>query len=78
MGNPTPHKNAQVLKIAEKFSCIVLYLPPYSPDLNPIEHCWSWVKSKLYQLMQQSNQSVKDLIAQSIVYYSRNPACVST
>ena len=78
MDNATPHKSAQVLKIAEKFGCIVLYLPPYSPDLNPIEHCWSWVKSKLYQLMEQSNQSFKDLISQSIVYYSRNPACIST
>ena len=37
MDNATPHKSAQVLKIAEKFGCIVLYLPPYSPDLNPIE-----------------------------------------
>lgn len=25
----------------------VCYLPPYSPDLNPIEHCWSKVKTHL-------------------------------
>jgi transposase len=61
-----------VLKIAEEFGCKILYLPPYSPDLNPIEHCWGWIKSKLYKLMQQSNQSFKELIAQSIAYYSRN------
>ncbi|MDH6063735.1 transposase, partial [Umezakia ovalisporum] len=25
--------------------CEVLYLPPYSPHLNHIEKCWSWLKS---------------------------------
>ena len=72
MDNAAPHKNTQVLKIAEEFGCKILYLPPYSPDLNPIEHCWGWIKSKLYKLMQQSTQSFKELIAQSIAYYSRN------
>ncbi|MEH2240699.1 transposase, partial [Nostoc sp.] len=23
------------------------YLPPYSPDLNKIEKCWSWLKSRI-------------------------------
>jgi len=72
MDNAAPHKNTQVLKIAEEFGCKILYLAPYSPDLNLIEHCWGWIKSKLYKLMQQSNQSFKELIAQSIAYYSRN------
>jgi len=71
MDNATPHKNLQVAKIAEDFGCKILYLPPYSPDLNPIEHCWGWIKAKLYKLMQQSNQSVKELIDQSIAYYSK-------
>ena len=51
MDNATPHKSAQVLKIAEKFGCIVLYLPPYSPDLNPIEKFWAnmkrWIRSNV-------------------------------
>ncbi|MGB6168452.1 MAG: transposase, partial [Geitlerinemataceae cyanobacterium] len=25
----------------------LLYLPPYSPDLNRIEKCWSWLKSRI-------------------------------
>jgi transposase len=27
----------------------VLYLPPYSPDLNCIEKCWAWLKSRIRQ-----------------------------
>ncbi|MBW4698496.1 MAG: transposase [Aphanocapsa lilacina HA4352-LM1] len=24
-----------------------IYLPPYSPDLNRIEKCWAWLKSRI-------------------------------
>ncbi|MDR1891201.1 MAG: transposase [Puniceicoccales bacterium] len=34
----------------ENVGCQLLYLPPYSPDLNPIEHYWAWLKSKLSNL----------------------------
>ncbi|MFO7092226.1 hypothetical protein B9T16_14385 [Arthrospira sp. PCC 8006] len=27
--------------------CRLLYLPPYSPDLNKIEKCWSWLKARI-------------------------------
>ena len=27
--------------------CEVVYLPPYSPDLNRIEKCWGWLKSRI-------------------------------
>jgi transposase len=27
--------------------CQLLYLPPDSPDLNKIEKCWSWLKSRI-------------------------------
>ena len=25
----------------------LMFLPPYSPDLNPIEHYWAWLKKKI-------------------------------
>jgi transposase len=30
----------------------VLFLPPYSPDLNPIEHFWSLLKKKLREIIE--------------------------
>ncbi len=33
--------------------CELLYLPPYSPDLNKIEKCWSWLKSQIRKQLEK-------------------------
>jgi transposase len=40
----------------------VLYLPPYSPDLNPIEKLWSKVKAILRKLRVRSPDALDDAI----------------
>ncbi|WP_279626171.1 transposase, partial [Psychrobacter piechaudii] len=35
-----------IQKIIEDSGHTILWLPPYSPDLNPIEQTWAWVKKK--------------------------------
>jgi transposase len=47
MDNLSAHKGGRVRKLIEGRGCEVLYLPPYSPDLNPIEHAFSKVKALL-------------------------------
>ena len=47
MDNAQIHHNGQVAEIVENAGCLVLYLPPYSPDLNPIEKGFSVFKSAL-------------------------------
>ncbi|WP_413540206.1 transposase [Francisella tularensis] len=37
MDNASFHKSSKLIEIANKFDVQILYLPPYSPDLNPIE-----------------------------------------
>ena len=37
MDNLTAHKGERVRELIEERGCELLYLPPYSPDLNPIE-----------------------------------------
>ena len=39
---------------------VVLYLPPYSPDLNPIEKLWSKVKAILRKLRVRSPDALDD------------------
>ena len=41
MDNLSSHKVSGVREMIEKVGAEVLYLPPYSPDLNPIEKAWS-------------------------------------
>jgi len=36
--------------IAQKYGYNIIFLPPYSPELNPIENFWSSLKSKLKKI----------------------------
>ena len=47
MDNPSPHKRDPTLALITAVGAQVLFLPAYSPDLNPIEKMWSKVKSLL-------------------------------
>jgi transposase len=47
MDNAAFHKGGRIQKLIQEAGCQLLYLPPYSPDLNPIEKCWSWLKSRI-------------------------------
>ena len=44
MDNLSAHKGDKVRKLIEDRGCKLLYLPSYSPDLNPIEEVFSKVK----------------------------------
>lgn len=47
MDNLSCHKVKGIKEAIESVGASVLYLPPYSPDLNPIEMMWSKIKSLL-------------------------------
>jgi transposase len=44
MDNASFHKKDQLYKIAAKHNVFLLFLPPYSPDYNPIEKSWANLK----------------------------------
>lgn len=48
MDNAAFHKSANTRALIESVGCELLFLPPYSPDLNPIEKFWAnmkrWIK----------------------------------
>jgi len=47
MDNLSPHKNDVTRVLIEQTGATVVFLPAYSPDLNPIEKMWSKVKQFL-------------------------------
>src|SRR3712207_9382123 len=47
MDNLSAHKTDRVSELIERQGCELLYLPPYSPDLNPIEEAFSKIKGLL-------------------------------
>ena len=50
LDNLSPHKTAAITTSIGAAGAELLYLPPYSPDLNPIEEMWSKVKAFLRRL----------------------------
>jgi len=64
MGMPT-HKVAGVKEAIEATGATLLYLSPYSPDFNPIGHCWPDVKQPLRQLKARSLDALDITIPQS-------------
>lgn len=49
LDNAAFHKAGRIQKLIEGAGCQLLYLPPYSPDFNPIERCWSVLKNAMRQ-----------------------------
>jgi hypothetical protein len=47
LDNATFHRKSVLRDMADAVGCHVLFLPKYSPDLNPIEHEWANLKSFL-------------------------------
>ncbi len=47
MDNINFHKNPKVKELIESVGCYILFLPTYSPDLNPIEHYWFKIKNEI-------------------------------
>ena len=54
LDNASFHKSERTKKIIEEAGCRVIFLPPYSPDLNPIEKFWAkmkkWIRNRRLNL----------------------------
>jgi transposase len=66
MDNLSTHKVAGVRERIEACGARLLYLPPYSPDLNPIEKCWSKLKQVLRSLQARTLEALEQAIAEAI------------
>jgi len=66
MDNLSSHKVKGVRERIENRGAEVLYLPPYSPDLNPIEKAWSKLKQSLRAAKARSREALDEAIADGL------------
>ncbi|NBX74938.1 MAG: transposase [Proteobacteria bacterium] len=54
MDNAVWHKGDEIKEIIENTGAKLLFLPPYSPDFNPIEHYWANLKHKIRRCLDKT------------------------
>ncbi len=59
------HKAHEIEEALERCGAWALFLPPYSPDFNPIENCWSKVKSILRSLKPRTLEELLDALVEA-------------
>lgn len=47
------HKSRKITELVESAGCRIIFLPPYSPDFNPIEHYWAAIKNQIRELAEE-------------------------
>lgn len=66
MDNLQAHKAAGIREAIEAAGARLLYLPPYSPDLSPIEPMWSKVKQVLRSIAARSVETLQSAVATAL------------
>ena len=75
MDNFSAHKSQKVEKIINSCHAELRFLPPYSPDLNPIEKMWSKVKQILRGLMARAEDTLSTAIGTALSQVTAADAC---
>lgn len=74
LDNLSPHKNALSLSWIAAAGAQIVFLPAYSPDLNPIEKMWSKVKAHLRSAEARTQAALMEAIASALASVTRQDA----
>jgi transposase len=66
MDNLTAHKGERVKELIEERGCELIYLPPYSPDFNPIEEAFSKIKALVRKAEARTREALVEAIGRGI------------
>jgi transposase len=66
MDNLSSHKDKRAIEAIEQVGASVVFLPPYSPDLNPIEKLWSKLKESVRRQITDTREMFDNAVARAI------------
>jgi transposase len=66
MDNLTAHKGERIRELIEHRGCELLYLPPYSPEFNPIEEAFSKIKALVRKAEARTREALVEAIGRGI------------
>jgi transposase len=66
MDNLSAHKGGRAKDLVESAGCGLLYLPPYSPELSPIEEAFSKIKRLLPEAQGRSRQALLEAMGKAL------------
>jgi transposase len=72
LDNLSAHKGERIRQLIEGRGARLEYLPPYSPDFNPIELCWSKIKTALRAAKARTLDALLDAMANALRSVSRS------
>ena len=66
LDNATSHYSEEAIAMIEETGAGVVFLPPYSPELNPIENIWAKVKNFLKKTVISNTDELYQAIADAL------------
>lgn len=74
MDNLGAHRPARIRKLLEEAGCELLYLPPYSPDFNPIEEAFAKIKATLRRVAARGKGALVEAMGEALSAVSSEDA----
>jgi transposase len=71
MDNLSSHRGSRVRELIEQRGCELIYLPPYSPDFNPIEEAFSKIKGLLRKAEARSREALIEAMGRALSAVTR-------
>jgi transposase len=78
MDNLSAHKGSKVRELIEARGCELLFLPPYSPDLNPIEEAFAKVKTLLRRAGARTHEALMKAMGRALEAVRRSETPVDS
>ncbi len=75
MDNLRAHKGVRIKEMIEQRGCQLVYLPAYSPDLNPIEEAFSKIKGLVRKAEARTREALVEAIGSALSAVTAKDAC---